>query len=246
MPVLSWCSMNSGKLVAVVEDEPAIRENYTAALQRNGYRVQGYSSRADALSAFDTRLPDLVIIDISLGEEVEGGFELCRELRARSARLPIIILTARESELDIVSGLRLGADDYLTKRIGLEHLLARVTALLRRVDALTRPGDEQKLLEKGSLVLDLDRMSIAWKGDPISLTLTEFWVVHALARYPGHLRTREQLMAAANVVLDDSTVTSQIKRIREKFTAVDPDFTAIETVYGMGYRWIDEPGAQPP
>ena len=243
--MLSWCSMNSGKLVAVVEDEPAIRENYTAALQRNGYRVQGYASRPDALSAFDTRLPDLVIIDINLGDEVEGGFELCRELRARSAQLPIIILTARESELDIVSGLRLGADDYLTKRIGLEHLLARVTALLRRVDALTKPADEPKLLEKGSVVLDLDRMSVAWKGDPISLTLTEFWVVHALARYPGHLRTREQLMAAANVVLDDSTVTSQIKRIRAKFTAVDPDFTAIETVYGMGYRWVDKQGAQP-
>ncbi len=130
--------MNSGKLVAIVEDELAIRENYSAALQRNGYRVQGYSSRQAALNAFDTRLPDLVIIDINLGEEIEGGFELCRELRARSAQLPIIFLTARESELDIVSGLRLGADDYLTKRISLGHLLARVTALLRRVEERAR------------------------------------------------------------------------------------------------------------
>ncbi len=235
--------MNSGKLVAIVEDELAIRENYSAALQRNGYRVQGYASRQDALSAFDTRLPDLVIIDINLGDEIEGGFELCRELRARSAHLPIIFLTARESELDIVSGLRLGADDYLTKRIGLGHLLARVTALLRRVESLTKPDAEPKLLQSGFLVLDLERMSTAWKRQPISLTLTEFWVVHALARYPGHLRTREQLMTAANVVLDDSTVTSQIKRIRAKFTALDPDFTAIETVYGMGYRWVDEGGA---
>ena len=235
--------MNSGKLIAVVEDELAIRENYAAALRRNGYRVQGYSTRQAALSAFDSRLPDLVIIDINLGEEVEGGFELCRELRARSTQLPIIILTARESELDIVSGLRLGADDYLTKRIGLEHLLARVTALLRRVEALTRTDAEPSLLRTGLLVLDLERMSTTWKEAPISLTLTEFWVVHALARHPGHVRTREQLMTAANVILDDSTVTSQIKRIRAKFVAVDPDFTAIDTVYGMGYRWVDDQGA---
>ena len=235
--------MNSGKLIAVVEDEIAIRENYAAALQRNGYRVQGYSTRQAALSAFDSRLPDLVIIDINLGEEIEGGFELCRELRARSTQLPIIILTARESELDIVSGLRLGADDYLTKRIGLEHLLARVTALLRRVEALTKTDAEPSLLTSGSLVLDLERMSTIWRGIPISLTLTEFWVVYSLARHPGHVRTREQLMTAANVVLDDSTVTSQIKRIRAKFAADDPGFTAIDTVYGMGYRWVDDQGA---
>ena len=232
--------MSAGKLVAVVEDEVAIRENYTAALQRNGYRVQGYATRKEALDGFDSRLPDLVIIDINLGDEVEGGFELCRELRARSSQLPIIFLTARESELDVVSGLRLGADDYLTKRIGLEHLLARVTALLRRVDALTRSDEEPKLLERGRLVLDLERMSSTWDGNAVALTLTEFWVVHALARHPGHVRTREQLMSAANVVLDDSTVTSQIKRIRAKFVAIDPEFSAIDTVYGMGYRWSGE------
>ena len=229
--------MSSGKLVAVVEDEAAIRDNYSAALQHSGYRVQGYASRQDALAGFESRLPDLVIIDINLGNEVEGGFELCRELRARSAQLPIIFLTARESELDVVSGLRLGADDYLTKRIGLEHLLARVTALLRRVDALTHSDEAPTLLERGALVLDLDRMISRWSDNAVTLTLTEFWVVHALAKHPGHVRTRDQLMNAANVILDDSTVTSQIKRIRNKFTDVDPGFSAIETVYGMGYRW---------
>jgi two-component system OmpR family response regulator len=229
----------SGRLVAVVEDEAAIRENYAAALQRSGYRVQAFASRQAAMDAFEARLPDLVVIDVNLGNEIEGGFELCRELRARSTQLPIIFLTARESELDIVSGLRLGADDYLTKRISLEHLLARVTALLRRVDALTSSEKEPKLLENGNLVLDLDRMSTTWKRQTVSLTLTEFWVVHALARHPGHVRTRDQLMTAANVVLDDSTVTSQIKRIRAKFAAVDSEFEAIDTVYGMGYRWTD-------
>lgn len=229
--------MSSNKLVAVVEDEVAIRDNYLAGLRRHGYRVSGYGSRKEALAAFANRLPDLVIIDVNLGTEVEGGFELCRELRARSAQLPIIFLTARESELDQVSGLRLGADDYLTKRTSIEHLLARVAALFRRVEAL-RAGDAPgERLEQGALMLDRDRMSAHWKSQPVPLTLTEFWVVHALAVHPGHVRSREQLMAAANVVLDDATVTSQIKRIRAKFAAVDPAFDAVETVYGMGYRW---------
>jgi two-component system OmpR family response regulator len=229
--------MTAGKLVAVVEDDVAIRDNYIAGLRRQGYRVVGYGTRKEALAGFANRFPDLVIIDVNLGSEVEGGFELCRELRARSAQLPIIFLTARESELDAVSGLRLGADDYLTKRTSLEHLLARVAALFRRVEALRSAGDSAETVEQGSLTLDRDRMTATWKGFSVPLTVTEFWVVHALAQHPGHVRSRDQLMAAANVVLDDGTVTSQIKRIRAKFVAADPAFDAIQTVYGMGYRW---------
>jgi two-component system, OmpR family, response regulator len=229
--------MSTAKLVAVVEDEAAIRDNYLAGLRRQGYRVAGYASRKDALAAFENRLPDLVIIDVNLGAEVEGGFELCRQLRARSAQLPIIFLTARESELDAVSGLRLGADDYLTKRVSLEHLLARVAALFRRVEALSSSEEEGDRLEQGSLVLDRDRMTAQWRGEAVPLTLTEFWVVYALALHPGHVKNREQLMAAANAVLDDGTVTSQVKRIRAKFLGIDPSFDAIQTVYGMGYRW---------
>jgi two-component system OmpR family response regulator len=229
--------MTAPKLVAVVEDEVAIRDNYAAALQRQGYRVAGYSTRRDALAAFESRLPDLVIIDVNLGDEIEGGFELCRSLRARSAQLPIIFLTARESELDAVSGLRLGADDYLTKRVSTPHLLARVAALFRRTEALRGGDDGGKPLVQGSLSLDRDRMTAHWKEQPVPLTVTEFWVVHALAQHPGHVRNRDQLMSAANVVLDDASVTSQIKRIRAKFVAVDAEFGAIETVYGMGYRW---------
>jgi len=229
--------MTTGKLVAVVEDDVAIRDNYIAGLRRQGYRVVGYGGRKEALAGFAIRFPDLVIIDVNLGSEVEGGFELCRELRARSAQLPIIFLTARESELDAVSGLRLGADDYLTKRTSLEHLLARVAALFRRVEALRSAGESAETVEQGSLTLDRDRMTAVWKGQPIPLTVTEFWVVHALAQHPGHVRSRDQLMTAANVVLDDGTVTSQIKRIRAKFAAADPAFDAIQTVYGMGYRW---------
>ena len=225
--------------IAIVEDEPAIRENYAAAFEKNGYRVSSYGERRAALEACRVALPDLVIIGINLGNGVEGGFGLGRELRAQAPELPIIFLTARDSELDVISGLRLGADDYLTKDISLAHLLARVVALFRRLDVLRDQASASELFEHGPLRLDADRMRVEWQGSPVPLTLTEFWMVHALARYPGHVKSRQQLMDAANVVLDDATITSHIKRIRKKFSAVDPDFAAIETVYGMGYRWLD-------
>jgi len=231
------------RTVAVVEDEAAIRENYADSLRRRGYRVQTFADRRQAAAAFASRLPDLVIIDINLGAEIDGGFELCRALRARSASLPIIFLTARDSELDAVSGLRLGADDYLTKNISLDHLLARVAALFRRVDAVESGLEREELLERGALMLDTARLTARWRGEVVPLTVTEFWVVHALAEHPGHVRNREQLMAAASTVLDDSSVTSQIKRIRAKFVATDPAFASIDTVYGMGYRWVEAPEA---
>lgn len=227
------------KTIAIVEDEPAIRDNYAAALARQGFRILTFADRVSAQEAFEVRLPDLVIIDISLGDEPDGGFELCRELRSRSAQLPLVFLTARDSELDAVSGLRLGADDYLTKDIGLAHLGARVSTLLRRVETLTASQADEETLHRGPLRINVSRMAIDWNDTPVPLSLTEFWLVHALARYPGHVKNRQQLMEAAHVVLDDNTITSHIKRIRRKFQAVDADFGAIETVYGMGYRWID-------
>jgi len=225
------------KRIAIVEDEPAIRENYAEAFRRQGFAVDLHADRPSAIRAFRARLPDLVVIDINLGDEIEGGFELCRELRALSGELPIIFLTARDSELDAVSGLRLGADDYLTKDISLPHLVARVVALFRRVQALREPGPAQTRLERGPLSLDVDRLSARWKDKEVPLSLTEFWLVHALARFPGHVKNRQQLMEAASVVLDDNSVTSQIKRIRRKFEAIDPRFDAIQTIYGIGYRW---------
>jgi len=225
--------------VAIVEDEPAIRDNYAAAFTREGYAVRCYANRAEAMQAFSSRLPDLAIIDISLQDEPEGGFELCRQLRARSAELPIIFLTARDSEIDAVSGLRLGADDFLTKDLSLPHLIARVNALFRRLDALRTPAAPADIITRGALSLDAERMSVQWNGQVVLLSLTEFWMVHALARHPGHVRNRQQLMDAANVVLDDNTITSHVKRIRRKFQSVDPKFDAVQTVYGMGYRWVE-------
>lgn len=223
--------------IAIVEDEEAIRENYAEAFRRQGYTVSTYADRRAALSRFRERLPDLAILDIGLGAEAEGGFDLCRELRALSPALPIIFLTARDSDLDTISGLRLGADDYLTKDISLSHLLARVAALFRRVEALRLPADTSAALERGHLILDVDRLTCAWRGEAVGLTVTEFWIVHALVRFPGHVKSREQLMEEANVVVDDSTITSHIKRVRRKFQALDPEFDCIDTVYAMGYRW---------
>ena len=228
------------KRIAIIEDEAAIRDNYSAAFRREGYAVDAFDARAPALSAFNSRLPDLVVIDVNLKDDVEGGFELCRELRARSADLPIIFLTARDSEFDAVSGLRLGADDYLTKDISLPHLMARVAALFRRLEAMQRPQAADSRMTRGDLTIDSERMTVHWQEQSVSLTLTEFWLVHAMARYPGHVKNRQQLMDAAQAVLDDNTITSHIKRIRRKFIALDPDFDAIETVYGMGYRWLSE------
>lgn len=223
--------------IAIVEDEEALRENYATAFRRQGYDVLTYGNRPTALAAFEERLPDLAIVDIGLEDEVEGGFDLCRQLRGISPTVPIIFLTARDSDLDTISGLRLGADDYLSKTVSLPHLMARVAALLRRVEALKAPPEQAQALERGPLSLDLDRMTAEWRGQTLVLTVTEFWIVHALVRFPGHVKTREQLMQEANVVVDDSTITSHIKRVRKKFQAIEPDFDCIDTVYAMGYRW---------
>ena len=223
--------------IAIVEDEEAIRENYKDVLTRHGYEVSLYANRPEAMAAFQKQLPDLAIIDVGLEDEIEGGFELCRDLRAMAPQLPIIFLTARDSELDAISGLRLGADDYLTKNISLPHLVARIVALLRRIDSLQQHTPIANIVEQDELKLDMDRMSAQWKQQHIPLTLTEFWLVHSLAQHPGHVKNRQQLMDAANVVLDDNTITSHIKRIRKKFTQLDAGFNAIETVYGFGYRW---------
>lgn len=223
--------------IAIVEDDPAIRANYADALTKHGYEVVQHANRPDALAAMRTRLPDLALLDIGLGDEVDGGFALCRELRALSATLPIIFLTARDSDFDTVSGLRMGADDYVTKNMSLPHLLARVSALFRRADAQRETTPTEDLLQRGPLQLDLQRFSITWNGREVELTLTEFWIVHALAKFPGHVKNREQLMGEVHIVVDDSTITSHVKRIRRKFAAIDEKFDCIDTVYGMGYRW---------
>lgn len=227
-----------GKRIALVEDEKSIRENYTSSLRKQGYEVYAYESKQEAMRAFELRLPDLAILDVGLGDDPEGGFELCRYLRAQSASLPIIFLTALDSEFDTISGLRLGADDYLTKDISLTQIMVRISALFRRIDAVKQNMQMQdEFVEVDKLKLDINRFTASWDQHPLEVTLTEFWILNALAKHPGHVKTREQLMEAAKAVVDDSTVTSHIKRLRKKIVALEPEFDQIETVYGMGYRW---------
>ena len=227
------------KTIAIVEDEPAIRQNYADALKKQGYQVEQYSSRKEATESFSKRLPDLALLDIGLINDVDGGFELCRSLRAKSATLPIIFLTARDSDLDTISGLRLGADDYLTKDISLPNLCARISAFFRRIEAAQQPNQADEILKRGHLTLDMNRFAIKWKEQAVDLTLTEFWVIHSLALRPGHVKNRDQLMGDAKIVVDDATITSHVKRIRNKFIKLDSTFDRIDTVYGMGYRWLD-------
>mgnify|MGYP002631837013 CR=1 FL=1 len=226
--------------IAIIEDDPAIGANYADALTAHGYAVQLYADRKAALAGLQPRLPDLVLLDIGLAGDPDAGFALCRELRSQSATLPIIFLTARDNEFDMVSGLRLGADDYVTKNVSLPHLLARIAALFRRAELGGTAAASEDVLTRGALLMDLKRFTVTWNNQPVDLTLTEFWLVHALARHPGHVKNREQLMAEAHIVVDDSTITSHIKRMRRKFIVMDAGFDCIDTVYGMGYRWQAE------
>ncbi|MFC3122188.1 proteobacterial dedicated sortase system response regulator [Agaribacter flavus] len=225
------------KHIALVEDDIALRENYIAALTQQGYKVSTYSSRPEAERAFTEKLPDLAIIDIGLGDDIDGGFAVCQLARSLSKSLPIIFFTARDNDFDTICGLRMGADDYLTKDISLPHLLARISALFRRTELLKQTPQQSDLIVSDKLTMDLNRMQVTYSGQVIELTVTEFWMLHGIAKHPGHVKSRQQLMDDSKMVVDDTTITSHIKRIRKKFLQVDGSFDSIETVYGMGYRW---------
>ncbi|MEM6605879.1 MAG: response regulator [Pseudomonadota bacterium] len=225
--------------ILLVEDDETLAANYRDALRERGFTVTLCGDRVSAQAAAEVRLPDLAIVDIALGKDLEGGFELCRWLRSQSVELPVVFLTARDQDIDIVSGFRLGADDYLTKNISLLHLQARISALLARSRAVRDGSNQETQLTRGDLRLNSERLEASWKSEPLALTVTEYWIVEALARYPGQVRSRAQLMEAANTVLDDSTITSHIKRIRRKFLEIDAEFSALATAYGLGYRWLE-------
>ena len=227
-------------LIAVVDDEESLRETVAFALRREGYRVEPFPDGLTAWRSFERGLPDLAILDILMPQM--DGLELCRRLRALSERLPILFLTSKDEELDRVLGLELGADDYLCKPFSMRELLARVKVLLRRAALRDEPsgGTEERIVEVGRLRLDLRRYQAFWNGAPVPLTVTEFTLLHALARYPGHVKSRAQLLQEGyphDAYVSDRTIDSHIKRLRRKLTETDPAFDAVETVYGLGYRW---------
>src|SRR5687768_10563791 len=233
----------AGRRIAVVEDEETIREGIAAALRREGHVPVPFDDGLLAWQTLAADLPDLAILDIGLPQM--DGLELCRRLRARSALLPIVFVTSREEEFDRVLGLEIGADDYLCKPFSMRELMARVKVLLRR--AHPPEGDRHvrdEMFRDRRLTMDPIRLAVTWNGAAVALTVTEFLLLHALARRPGAVKTREQLMAEAypdRVSVSDRTIDSNIKRIRRKFAAVDPAFAAIEGVYGAGYRYLQDP-----
>jgi len=231
--------------VAIVEDEQNIRENVSFALKREGYQVESYADGLAAWEAFETSLPDLVILDIIMPRM--DGLELCRRLRALTQTIPIVFLTSRDEEFDRVLGLELGADDYLCKPFSMRELVARVKVLFRRLslvnDRAATDGEEE-LLTVGDLELDLRRYTARWRNSTVPLTVTEFMMLNALVRRPGHVKTRQQLMEQGyphDTYVSDRTIDSHIKRIRKKFAGLDKDFDQIETVYGLGYRYTEAP-----
>jgi two-component system response regulator ChvI len=232
------------RTIALVDDDRNILTTLSIALQAEGFATRVYSDGEAALKALAENPPDLAVFDIKMPRM--DGMELLRRLREHSD-LPVIFLTSKDEEQDEAAGLALGADDYITKPFSQRLLLARIRAILRRAGPVqhiageAQPGDAP-VVERGRLTMDPARHRVTWDGKPVSLTVTEFLILEALASRPGVIKSRNQLMDAAypdDVFVDDRTVDSHIKRLRRKFRVSDPNFGAIETLYGAGYSFSD-------
>jgi two-component system response regulator ChvI len=229
-------------VIALVDDDRNILTSVSIALQSEGFVTRVYSDGTAALKAFSESLPDLGVFDIKMPQM--DGMELLRRLREFSS-MPVIFLTSKDDELDEALGLAMGADDYITKPFSQRLLLARIRAILRRQelaksDALPAGESEPEMLVRGRLSMDPARHKVKWDGRDVTLTVTEFLILEALAQRPGVVKNRNQLLDIAyqdDVYVDDRTIDSHIKRIRRKFRAADPEFDAIETLYGVGYRF---------
>ena len=225
--------------VALVDDDRNILTSVSVALEAEGFNVRTYSDGSSALDGLNTAPPDLAVLDIKMPGM--DGMELLGKLR-RTSQLPVIFLTSKDEELDEVLGLKMGADDYIRKPFSQRLLIERIRALLRRneLNARGQPGEEGDVVSRGPLVMDSARHACTWKGTEVRLTVTEYLILQSLAQRPGHVKNRDQLMDSAyseNIYVDDRTIDSHIKRIRRKFKAVDREFSAIETLYGLGYRF---------
>lgn len=229
--------------IALVDDDRNILTSLAMTLEAEGFQVRTYTDGESALHGLTTKPVDLAVLDIKMPRM--DGLELLQRLRKTSS-LPVILLTSKDEEVDELMGLRLGADDYITKPFSQRLVIERIRALLRRNELAKSEGSGQPaggVMVRGSLALDENRHLCTWKGTPVQLTVTEFLLVKALAARPGIVKSRDQLIDAAygeNIYVDDRTIDSHIKRIRKKFRAVDPQFSQIETLYGIGYRYKEE------
>ncbi|MBM3518663.1 MAG: response regulator transcription factor [Alphaproteobacteria bacterium] len=229
--------------VALIDDDRNILTSIALALEADGFKVRAFSDPVEALRELSQQRPDIVILDIKMPRL--DGMELLNRLR-RVSEVPAIFLTSKSDEIDEVLGLKMGADDYIAKPFSQRLLIERIRAVLRRSEVRRERGGETKTdppIVRGPLVLDPIRHACAWRGHPIVLTVTEFLILQALASRLGHVKTRDQLMDAAydeHSYVDDRTIDSHIKRLRRKFKVVDDGFAAIETLYGIGYRYREE------
>ena len=230
--------------IALVDDDRNILTSVAMTLEAEGFEVETYNDGQSALEAFGRRMPDMAVLDIKMPRM--DGMDLLQRLRQKST-MPVIFLTSKDDEVDELLGLRMGADDYVKKPFSQRLLVERIRALLRRQAALEAPdevpADGARVLERGSLTMDPLRHLVTWKGQDVTLTVTEFLLLQALALRPGFVKSRDQLMDVAyddQVYVDDRTIDSHIKRLRKKMRGVDPDFSAIETLYGIGYRYTEE------
>lgn len=233
------------KRIAFVEDDDVIRENYTEMLTDAGFEVDAYSNRDDALVGITSTKPDLALLDITLGNERDAGYQLCADLRRDSATLPVVFLTSHDSEIDKISGMRLGADDYITKDSSIDYIIVRLEALFRRISSLSgsATGDAQAAgtdaREGSALRLDKVRCEAYWNGQKIPLTLTHYWMLECLYDEPGKVRRATELMDAASIVVEPNTIVAHIKTIRDAIKKLDDSFDSIRTERGKGYRWLD-------
>ncbi len=226
--------------IALVDDDQNILASLSAALEDEGYSVDTYVDGIEALDGIARRPVDLAILDIKMPRM--DGMELLGNLRQKN-NLPVIFLTSKDDEIDEVMGLRMGADDYIKKPFSQRLLLERIRAVLRRHEPGEIEQDRKDVLRRGDLILDSSRHLCTWKDKEVNLTVTEFLLVEALARRPGHVKNRDQLIDAAygeHIYVDDRTIDSHIKRLRRKFKNEDKEFAEIETLYGVGYRYRGE------
>jgi two-component system response regulator ChvI len=227
-------------MIALVDDDRHILTSVSIALESEGYTTTSYTDGVAALQGLQDNPPDMAIFDIKMPRM--DGMELLRRLRQKTD-LPVIFLTSKDDEIDELFGLKMGADDFIRKPFSQRLLVERVKAVLRRAqprDAASAALETSRAIERGKLVLDPDRHSCTWDGGGVTLTVTEFLILQALAQRPGIVKSRDALMDAAyddQVYVDDRTIDSHIKRLRKKFKAVDDSFDAIETLYGVGYRF---------
>ena len=223
--------------IALVDDDQNILASLSAALEDEGYSVDTYGDGVEALDGIARRPVDLAILDIKMPRM--DGIELLGNLRKKN-NLPVIFLTSKDDEIDEVMGLRMGADDYIKKPFSQRLLLERIRAVLRRHEPGEIERDKKDVLRRGDLILDSSRHLCTWKDKEVNLTVTEFLLVEALARRPGHVKNRDQLIDAAygeHIYVDDRTIDSHVKRLRRKFKNEDEEFAEIETLYGVGYRY---------